>query len=141
MIFLLKHSFASWIWSCPWVVRLLLYPSKLQHQVDWLIVPSVLCLDQLEYYTRSNVMNFGGHEKYNWYYILSGTPQVVIIHFWSNYGAQVFRENHFFDFRLPKKLFGPPKTLIDLKNQTFGESYFLIWATVLEISWDDYAKK
>ena len=48
------------------------------------------------------------------YYILSGTPQVVVIHFWSNHRGRVFWENHFFS------VLGDPKTLFSLKNPTFG---------------------
>ena len=67
--------------------------------------------------------------KTNWtkrvvYYILSGTHQVVVIHFWSNHRGQVFWENQFFLFwGDPKNFFDPQKPYLALETQLLGGSY------------------
>ena len=73
--------------------------------------------------------------KTNWtkrvvYYILSGTHQVVVIHFWSNHRGQVFWENHFFLFC---EAFGGV-ILLKLFNPSYG---FGVIDGQIAIFWDN----
>ena len=96
---------------CLFIENILSYIPNFQCSV-WLLVMVVF----------QNVVLTGkaGHtsqiqklKKTNWtkrvvYYILSGTPKEVVIHFWSNHRGQVFWENQFFLF------WGAPKNFFDL---------------------------